>query len=648
MIDLSMVRYGSPLPLPQLIPLRAGPLSLMLEDGDLRYIRLGDHEIVRRIYVAVRDHNWGTISPDYTHISVDSRSDSFSIRYDVSNRDPALGIDFTWHGEISGDPHGTIVFHMIGQAQSTFRSNRVGFCVLHPIRECTGAACIIETTDGRQEYSHFPTAIAPQQPFIDMRAIRHEVMPGLWAEVRFAGDVFEMEDQRAWIDASFKTYCTPLNLPFPREIREGAVVEQSVTLSLHGDLLDHRFESPDVKPITLRRTDHSSVPLPRIGLGSASHGQPLTAHESDRLRAMNLSHLRVDLYLSDENFTARLCQAASESNQVGIPLEVALFLSENAKSELQTLRAALDTIMPQIFVWLIFPVGLKSTTEPLIRVARHYLTDYAPAALFGGGTNVYFTELNRDRPALEMLALLDFVSYSANPQVHAFDNRSLSETCEALPHTLASARNFIGNKLIAISPLTLKPRFNAVATEPEADVPTNELPRQVDPRQMSLFGAAWTLCSFKYIAESGLVQHVTYYETTGWRGVMETAHGSVLPNKFASTPSGVFPLYHVLADLGEMAGSLVYPIESDAPLAVDGLLIEKEGKLHLLIANWTAQSLAVQITFATIAAIRILDETTVESATLSPREFRISPSEAQGTTIQLPPFAFARLDLHTS
>jgi hypothetical protein len=47
--------YGSPGPLPAPRPLRAGPLSLRYETGDLRYLRLGELEVIRRIYVAVRD-----------------------------------------------------------------------------------------------------------------------------------------------------------------------------------------------------------------------------------------------------------------------------------------------------------------------------------------------------------------------------------------------------------------------------------------------------------------------------------------------------------------------------------------------------------------------------------------------------------------
>ncbi len=44
-------------PSPRARTLRAGPLSVDFEFGELRYVRLGDREVVRRIYVAVRDRN---------------------------------------------------------------------------------------------------------------------------------------------------------------------------------------------------------------------------------------------------------------------------------------------------------------------------------------------------------------------------------------------------------------------------------------------------------------------------------------------------------------------------------------------------------------------------------------------------------------
>ena len=42
------------------------------------------------------------------------------------------------------------------------------------------------------------------------------------AERRVLGDAFEMEDQRNWADASFKTYVRPLSKPRPYVIAKGA------------------------------------------------------------------------------------------------------------------------------------------------------------------------------------------------------------------------------------------------------------------------------------------------------------------------------------------------------------------------------------------------------------------------------------------
>ena len=60
--------------------------------------------------------------------------------------------------------------------------------------------------------------MSPHQPFLDIRAIRHEIAPGRALEVRFEGEWFEMEDQRNWSDASFKTYSTPLSRALPAPI----------------------------------------------------------------------------------------------------------------------------------------------------------------------------------------------------------------------------------------------------------------------------------------------------------------------------------------------------------------------------------------------------------------------------------------------
>ena len=75
MLPKRVLYYGKDEPLPEQKALRAGPLSLVYEAGDLRYVKLGDREIVRRIYVAVRDHNWGTVPAVLSNVQIDAGDD---------------------------------------------------------------------------------------------------------------------------------------------------------------------------------------------------------------------------------------------------------------------------------------------------------------------------------------------------------------------------------------------------------------------------------------------------------------------------------------------------------------------------------------------------------------------------------------------
>ncbi|MCS7221073.1 MAG: hypothetical protein RML36_02800 [Anaerolineae bacterium] len=649
MLPRSVWYYGKEEPLPQQKELRAGPLSLVYEEGDLRYIRLGDREMLRRVYVAVRDRNWGTVPPHLSNAYMNIGEDSFHIAYDVEHRQG--DIDFFWKGTITGGSDGTITFAMDGVARSTFWRNRIGFCVLHPIRECAGARCRVEHVDGTVEEGTFPQFISPHQPFFDIQAISHEVMPGVWAEVRFAGDVFEMEDQRNWTDASYKTYCTPLWLPYPVEIQAGTRIAQTVTLSLQGPIASaervrEEGQTAEDQPMSFVLRSSSPIPLPSLGLGVASHGRPLNSREIERLRALHLSHLRVDLDLAGPGYEAALYQATAEAQALGVSLEIALFLSDEAERELKALSDLLARIRPPVERWLVFHHREKSTSERWAILAREILSHYDATVPIGAGTNAYFAELNRSRPPIQSL---DAVCYSINPQVHAFDNASLVENLEAQAATVESARQFCGDRPICITPVTLRPRFNPDATGPEPPLPTGELPRQVDVRQMSLFGAGWTLGSIKYLAESG-VASITYYETTGWRGVMETEDGSPLPDKFRSLPGMVFPLYHVFADVGEFRGGEVISSRSSHPLCVDGLALRKGNKTRVMLANFTAEPQTVIVSgLGERVRARSLDETNVEEAVQSPEAFRARAGELLSghhgaVRVRLRPYAVISLD----
>jgi hypothetical protein len=171
--------------------------------------------------------------------------------------------------------------------------------------------------------------------------------------MRFEGDTFEMEDQRNWTDASFKTFCTPLRLPFPVELKKGEHIKQVVSLKTEGVPATKRATKP-LDAITFAVSNTSKL-LPPIGLGQAYAGKPLSAKQIARLKALKLHHLRVDLDLTG-NWKRELQRAAKDAASLGVKLEVALFVNlENAYAQLASLRKEFDVLKPKVSHWLIFP-----------------------------------------------------------------------------------------------------------------------------------------------------------------------------------------------------------------------------------------------------------------------------------------------------
>ena len=125
--------------------------------------------------------------------------------------------------------------------------------------------------------------------------------------------------------------------------------------------------------------------------------------------------------------------------------------------------------------------------------------------------------------------------------------------------TLRSARQFLGQKPIAVTPITLKGRPN------------------IDSRQWSLFGAAWTAGSLKHLAEGGAAS-VTYYETHGPLGIM-------------ANDRTLYPVFQVLAKVGAFAGGEVYPAEARNPDHAAALVLKKGGRRLTVLANLTARPL---------------------------------------------------------
>ena len=125
----------------------------------------------------------------------------------------------------------------------------------------------------------------------------------------------------------------------------------------------------------------------------------------------------------------------------------------------------------------------------------------SPDAAFVGGTQFYFTELNRTHPQHREW---DGICYSMSPQIHAFTDIDVVENLDAQAETARERACPRGREAVVISPITLRRRGQLPrlpATRPP-DTP-GELPDSVDVRQSALLGAAWTAGSIKYLAEAG-------------------------------------------------------------------------------------------------------------------------------------------------
>lgn len=560
-------------PAAALIPLRAGPLDLWLDPvgGAVRWVRLGNREVLRGIYVAVRDRNWDTLAPVLHFVSRRVGRDHFLIEFECSH--DRADIHFRWRGRLEGRTDGTLIYGFDGEARSTFRKNRIGFCVLHPIRECAGRIAWQKRTDGSRRRTRFPATIEPQifgrSSFKNLRSITHEVVPGCRARVAFEGEVFEMEDQRNWTDASFKTYGTPLLQPFPVTVRAGQRFSQKITLQLlrkRGRRLPTpRRRTPAIPTISIPAGPNGI--LPRLGLGLASHGEPLAKEEIARLRRLGLAHLRVDLRLAGTGAAPALARALREAAQLQVALELAVHLPARGKCDPGPLLAQLRKTRVPVARVLALRTGEPATTPETLAWVRRHFGRLCP--LVGAGSDCNFRELNYAHATGQLdLADASLLFWSINPQVHAYDDWSVMETLEAQPATVQTARALARDCPLVVSPLTLKQRFNPLATGPVADPPPGELPGTVDVRQREGFAAAWLLGSIAGLT-AGRVTSLTCFETTGWRGVMERRHGSPLPDKFPSRPGELFPVYRVLSALaGRREVAVVRPVDDRTLVAL--------------------------------------------------------------------------------
>ncbi|HLV32208.1 MAG TPA: hypothetical protein VKY57_11615 [Chitinispirillaceae bacterium] len=617
--------YGTDLDLSEPIFLKAGPLSLLYHDGMIRSIRFGEHEIVKRIYMALRDQFWNTINPIISDTFVDIKKSSFQISFRSEHHKD--DIHFSWKGNITGNDDGSIMFSMKGKAQSTFKRNRIGFCILHPIDTCAGRACTIETTDGTLREETFPIFINPWQIFQNVRSISYPASPPGRVTISFTGDTFETEDQRNWTDASYKTYSTPLSIPIPVTVKNGTEIFQSVTLKTD------TVQVPDIyvpKPLEIHIPPRNKYQhyVPDVGT-MLRENHTLNPKSLELLNTLSLSHIRVNIDLDDENVVKKMESAASICTHLALPSELALYFTSSDESELKLLKQLLNTTQIPVRRFLIYRKGFPVTPAETIINAATILKSHSPVSMICSGTDHYFVEINRNHPPS---SLLDMICFSATPQVHTFDNAALMENLPGFSETLKSLALFQDKALCAITPVTLRPR-----KRPDKPQKFNGY----DPRQKGLFCAAWTLGCLIYCIKGG-VSSLTFFETTGDGGLMPADGKSV------------FPVYHVLANFREMNNAFAQICISSDPSRLACVVLYKGISMLMLLANLTDTPQHVTI-FNLPGSINIvnLDENSFDEAVEFPLQWRCKKGETRNVNgpfhvIDILPYGITRIEAFTT
>ena len=564
-------------------PLTFGPWSLVLRGDEVADISHNGTLVLRSLRVVVRDGNWGTPPAVVGATSVAETTEALEVHLAV--RHTQGDVDFSWDGVLRLSAN-ELHFAFDGTALSAFASNRIGFTVLHP-PTLAGHEVTVRSPAGASETMVFTEAISPHQPAKNIAGLRwspESADGNCTAEIAFAGEIFETEDQRNWTDASFKTYSTPLEIPFPVQRTTGEKVSQSVTLCCEGGAP----MSAHPTRLTLGAGPSDRI-IPELTVGAST--APAREQSPGGPSAPPIATgVLVELTLVDANWPAALERAVDDS--AGGTLDVRLIVTK-----LDELAAALDALMPlNVSRIAVFDSGSHVTEPELWKV----LVAGAPArgltAELVGGTRGYFTELNRTHERLaESVGALTF---SITPQMHSLDREQIIESIGVQRTVALNARRIADGRPLHIGPVTLRARFNAVATdahEPEQSVTLDHgygaelVDGATDLRQQGRAFAAWLVASVDALTISG-VHSISYFEAWGERGVV------------SAVGAQSFPVAVALGWLTELRGSRLLTLAGDVADNADNAdnvrvlaTRSSDGSLTVLVSNLSDTAQIVRV-----------------------------------------------------
>jgi len=462
-------------------PLHCGPFAAERYGTTLRWLAAGGRECVRMIVMVVRDRQWRTLLPDPASVRQRVQADG---RWRVFARTPVGRAVLAWRFDVEPRPRGIDV-SVDMTAEGNVATNRAGLVVLLPAATFAGAHFTALHGERESTRGRLPMAIAPHQPMVDLTGLRIAAPRGPVLALDFHGDDFEMEDQRNWLDPTFKLYSRSLARPFPYRIRDGASVAQRVVVELIG--AGPRRPSPGPAPRRGR--------LPSLGIATAPTRVPKAEAVVAALRSAAPQFVM--------HRTDAAARGVHEARRLASRLDAKLRIE--AFGERERLLDALVRADAQA-------VALHSASM----ASREALRTRAPTVALTGGTFADFVMLNRNGVAPNA----ERVAFALCPTVHARDDRSLIETLDALPAVIAQARRIASHRPLDLGPASLRrrlvPRNGAPADKP---VSKDGVPYDVDPRQGLPIAAAWLAAAVATAGARG-ADTFTAFEASGARGLV--------------------------------------------------------------------------------------------------------------------------------
>lgn len=580
----------------------AGDLSCELSEGSIRHLRWRGVELIRGIAYLFRDTHWGTAPSVVEGFELLQEPDRFVGRFALTMRLPE-GL-LRARVVVSGSAAGHFSFEVDAVADAPLSTNRCGLVVLHPAT-AAGAPLEIEHTDGVLETSHFPEHISPGQVAFNIRRLRHVPLPGLRVDCQLEAELphdplgkFEMEDQRNWSDASFKTYVASLLDPWPYLLDAQHHFVQKVTVSVTDQRPTQPQRTQTVPGAAKLTVGYATgLRMPEMGLGIPLGLKHMTAAERESVLALKPAWLVAEADTSDTvGLDAQLAEIASLARSLAARVQLDVICPPGQSPEAVASRVLLSCqyaglelaavrACPSLYLKSYQPSDLWPEV-PALEAFAAALAAAFPHARVGGGMLTYFTELNRKR---QSPAFLDFIGHTTTPLVHAADDVSVMQTQGALASITASVRSIWPGLAYRLGPVTIGMHRNPYGARTASNPQRLRMAMAADdPRHQAAFGAAWMVGYAAAVQGAGL-EVLSFLHS---HGVSGPSLRDDMPGWRAGT---CVPAWRVLHRLVRASGCQLHAL-TGLPDGMAGLAwTSAAGSRHMLLANISAEKLGVWV-----------------------------------------------------